>query len=242
MIHRLHLLVRRFVRALRYGMFFPGTTRFRPPHHARLCGREMNLSFPDELGLRSDFINVILDDEYGLNDLSSAPEQVLDLGANIGLFSIWCAHNFPRATIHAYEPNPRIVPDTTKNLAETGVTLFPCSVGRDSGHAKMVDPTESRRAQIAVREDGDIEVVGIDEAVRRIGGSVDLLKLDVEGAEWSIFENKKAFEHIQAIRMEYHLTGSRTIDDLASTVQDLGYRVDRLVAKGPVGIAWLSRQ
>ncbi len=200
------------------------------------------LSFPNEIGFRSDFINVILDDEYGLQNMPFAPERVLDIGANIGLFSIWCAHHFPDSTIHAYEPNPRILPDAAKNLAGTGVTLFPFSVGKETGFARMIDPSESRRAQITVQNDGDIKVIALDEAVQRIGGAVDLLKLDVEGTEWAIFENEKAFEHIRMIRMEYHLMGGRKLEDFSSTVRNLGFQVDRLVPKSSVGIAWLSKQ
>ena len=31
---------------------------------------------------------------------------VLDIGANIGAFSLWAAHRWPGCTINAYEPNP----------------------------------------------------------------------------------------------------------------------------------------
>ncbi len=242
MIHRIFLFMKRFLRARRYGVFFPGTSRFSPPHRIRLGAREVTLSFPDEIGLRSDFINVILDDEYGLHNMPFALERVLDVGANIGLFSIWCAHHFPNATIHAYEPNPRILPDTRHNLEGTGVTLFPFCLGKEAGFAKMIDPSESRRAQTVDHADGNIRIITLHEAVQRMGGAVDLLKLDAEGAEWALFENKQGFEHVRLIRMEYHLAGARTHADFISAVKSLGFRVDRLVSKASVGIAWLSRQ
>ena len=76
------------------------------PETIRLHGRRLTLSIPKEVGPRLDFINLALDDEYGLRQLPFQPRTILDVGANFGLFSLLAAHYFPKAAIHAYEPEP----------------------------------------------------------------------------------------------------------------------------------------
>ena len=65
----------------------------------------MKLSFPDEVGVVNDFLSIFLDDDYRLDRVKWPVGTVLDIGANLGFFSIAARNAFPEATIHAYEPN-----------------------------------------------------------------------------------------------------------------------------------------
>jgi hypothetical protein len=105
---RLVLLARRRFQARSVGVHFAGTTRFRMPGSFHLNGRDLRITAPDEKGLAYDFMNLVLDDEYGLRRLRSRPRTILDVGANIGMFSMMAGALYPDAKIHAYEPNPRI--------------------------------------------------------------------------------------------------------------------------------------
>jgi FkbM family methyltransferase len=42
---------------------------------------------------------------------------VFDIGANIGLFSLYIKENFPKSTIFAFEPSPMVYPILEKNLS-----------------------------------------------------------------------------------------------------------------------------
>src|SRR6187397_1549449 len=102
MISRLRKLVRRTVMARRLGVCFTGTRYFRPPASAILRGECRTLSFPDDQTLAHDVIEVWLDDDYGLGKITSSVRSVLDIGANVGLFSLWAWQYFPEARIHSY--------------------------------------------------------------------------------------------------------------------------------------------
>src|SRR5262245_2968893 len=134
-LRRCLLLVQRFLRACPFGVCFTGTSGFRMPAKVRLCGRRLTFSIPVEVGPGLDFINLALDDEYGLRQMPFEPRTILDIGANFGLFSLLAAHYFPPATIHAYEPNPRVFPDAAANLALVGATAIQAGVGSRSGLA-----------------------------------------------------------------------------------------------------------
>jgi nonribosomal peptide synthetase DhbF len=62
---------------------------------------------------------------------------VFDIGAHVGLFSIFVAHNVPDATIYAFEPIPDLNRELALNTAVNGVRahLFECGVGETPGEA-----------------------------------------------------------------------------------------------------------
>ena len=214
------------------------------PPRLRWAEKSLQLCAPDEPSLALDFINLALDDEYGLRHLPRKPRRVVDVGANIGLFSLLTKLFFPEAIVHAYEPNPRAAVFAVKNLQTAGVTLFNEALGSEFGSALIQDNSDSLLA--TTKFDGQINsgipVIPLSEAVRRIGGEIDLLKLDCEGAEWSIFKDVAAFQHFRLVRMEYHLTCGRTVEDLECTAQDLGFEVDRVLRNQQFGIVWLVRR
>lgn len=242
-LKRFTLLLRRFLRAREFGVHFVGTKKFLFPRSIRWRDRSLLISAPEEAGLAWDFINLALDDEYGLREFHDKPKTVIDVGANVGLFSILAAHYFTNAMIHAYEPNPRVIPYTAKNLQPVGVTLFNEGVGRVFGFATIQDKGESRYAHTLLAESasGNVPIIPLTEAVERMGREIDLLKLDCEGAEWDIFQERRAFERIRNIRLEYHLIQGHSVGDLERITTDLGFRIDRWIPNQRFGIAWLSR-
>jgi FkbM family methyltransferase len=241
-IHRLRLFVRRFLRARKFGVSFTGTSGFVLPSAIVLCDRTVELSLPGEPETKLDFIDVALDDEYGLKSLPFEPRTILDVGANVGLFSLFARHYFRSALIHAYEPNPRIFPFAAKNLARVDVSGFQAGLGSHAGFAEICDSRDSRQAQTQLIEKGSVRIDSLGQAIERLNGSVDLMKLDCEGAEWDLFSDLESFRKVRVIRMEYHLTGGRTLGDLRSAIQKLGFAIDRLEPNQGFGIAWMSRK
>src|SRR5438034_6719465 len=138
-LKRFTLFLRRFLRAREFGVHFIGTKRFLWPRSIRWRDRNLLISAPEEAGVVSDFINLALDDEYGLREFRDKPKTVIDVGANVALFSILAAHYFTNAMIHAYEPNSTLIPYTAKNVQPVGVTLFSVRVGSVSRFATIQD-------------------------------------------------------------------------------------------------------
>jgi FkbM family methyltransferase len=236
------LLVKRWNRARGFGVPFSGTSAFRMPADIRWGRRVLPFSAPDEAGLGADFINLVLDDDYGLRELGSDIKSVLDVGANCGLFSLMAAHYLPFATIHAYEPNPRIYPHLAKNLAPVGAIPFSAGVGSKAGFAVMADVGESRLAQTRQTQNGKVTIVSLADAVSKLGNDLDLLKLDCEGAEWDIFQDPDTFRKIRLIRLEYHLDERHSLETLRQTVSTLEFRLDKLIPNQGFGLAWLARK
>jgi FkbM family methyltransferase len=133
---------------------------------------------------------------------------VIDAGANMGIFSIFVARKFPKATIYGFEP----VPDTFAALKENvrdypNIKIFNYGLGEENRKAFMVLKEWSIGHYVG---DGDvpIEIRTLDSFALR----ADFLKIDTEGYEANIL--KGAAETIKkykpAIVMSaYHKAGDK---------------------------------
>jgi FkbM family methyltransferase len=230
------------IAAKKMGFCFMGTSRFSTPARLKLPKKEVRLFCPPESGIAKDVINVILDDEYRLTTLKLQLGTIVDIGANIGLFSIWAASNFPTATIHSYEPNEDLWRFTEANLNQVGVQLHREAVGLNNGRASVSHEGESRLGRCELSESGGVVVTAFSEVVARAGGHVDLLKMDCEGAEWEILEDAVSFRQVDNVVMEYHtLSGKHPVEFLVSRFKDLGFAVRHLSPNAGFGIACFVR-
>lgn len=144
-------------------------------------------------------------------ELNSAAPRILDCGANIGLASLYFKRLYPAARITAYEADPAIHEILADNLSrnraedvetiqaavwkENGSIRFACE-GADSG--AVAEVTTNTQAQ--QREVPAIRLRDLLEAE-----PVDLLKLDIEGAERAVLADcAGALGNVRAILMELH--------------------------------------
>lgn len=74
---------------------------------------------------------------HGIN-LNSG-ESVFDIGANIGLFTIFVKENFEAVKVHAFEPSPAILRVLKANVAKYGgsVSVYECGMADRPGEAKF---------------------------------------------------------------------------------------------------------
>jgi FkbM family methyltransferase len=149
---------------------------------------------------------VFLHDQYGFvvrKLSSSAIKYVVDLGANIGIsILLWRAY-FPDATILGVEPHPSNLSVCRLNLEETGnekVILACLAVGGTTGSAYLdvsVREWSYRIVEKATNQSITIQTVDFCELIRRfeIEQPIDLLKCDIEGAEWELFGDCRSWVH-----------------------------------------------
>jgi FkbM family methyltransferase len=123
---------------------------------------------------------------------------ILDIGANIGWFALWFAHHAPQATVHAFEPVPPSRAFLERNIALNGlqqrIQVHSVGLSDEPGQFEFfVYPGGSTNASLAnVTGASDaVRVVApterLDEWVARHGVAPDLIKCDVEGAEFLVF-------------------------------------------------------
>jgi FkbM family methyltransferase len=185
------------------------------------------LHFPaSESAIQTYELNeIVIGDCYGLRRLRGKVSTVLDVGANVGLFSIAARHSFRDAAIHAYEPNPGMEPYLRAHCSKLGVECFMEAVGDREGMVALETTTDSLHGRTEITTGDGIVQVSLQRAIERLGGRVDLVKLDCEGAEWTLLSNIDRWKDVTYLRMEYHLWAApgKTIDDLLCLIDRIGF-------------------
>jgi FkbM family methyltransferase len=241
-VRQIRTLLRRAKKARTFGFWFWGKTYTPFPRNVRIAGARREVFHPRDKHLFGDIINLWLDDEYGLESIPRPIETIIDIGANIGLFSIWARHNFPSARIHAYEPNQSIIEYTQRNLVPIDVSVFNAGVTDENVKGELVVKYSSRYGVTRKSAGGTLQFVSICDAIDAMGGAVDLIKMDCEGSEWEIFDKLDAFERVRFIHMEYHLVQGRALDELKKKIEGIGFKIGALRENRGFGIAYLENQ
>lgn len=176
---------------------------FRSPVHVRLVSS-------DVLALRQ----VLLNSEYAW-DLPFEPRVIVDAGANIGITSVFFANRYPKARIIAIEPESRNYEMLKKNAGPyPNVIPVQAALWRENGSIEVLDPGEGNwgfRTQKSVGPTdqptcGAVRAVTLDSLMAELGlERVDLLKVDIEGAEREVFASPEAWmQSVGAILIELH--------------------------------------
>jgi len=212
---------------------FDRSAAFRLPDTIWLNGRTESLSLPDENGIKVAFIDLLLDDCYGCHVLRKRGEKVetvLDIGGNVGLFGIAARNAFPEATIHSYEPNKGLESYLTVQAEAAGFDYFMEAVGLEDGMISLDLNEDSVQTRSKLDSDGAIPQIAFSRAIERIGGRVDLLKMDCEGAEWEIFKDEESWKKVNNLSMEYHLfEAGHTELAVRQTIENLGFTISSFV-------------
>lgn len=190
------------------------------------------------------FHRIHLRDEYRLKTLPSDPlDCVVDLGANVGVFAAHIASRSRR--VFAYEPTPANYAQLEENTRLLDNVL--CVQAAVSDRARLLSffaPTNERQSGTFTYLPVDyhnptpsfeVEAISLDDlfACHEIE-RCDLLKIDVEGAEYDIFEGAgdDTLSRIIRIHGEYHdVAGQdpgRRVEDLLALLRSEGFRVDRV--------------
>ena len=170
--------------------------------------------------------------------------SAIDLGANIGLFGAWLLGVCPGARLAGYEPDPgnaaihRLAIDANR-LGDRWRLVEAFAGTRDGS-------TQFRAGLHAVSREGEgIEVPVVDVLPELL--EADLVKIDIEGAEWPILADPR-FRELSAtvIVLEYHAEGCPGPDPAQSAEQWLsaaGFQVIHTARKPAfgAGIIWGRR-
>jgi len=172
----------------------------------------ITLRYPDLLTLCPQWQDLFV--RQSLRFVARTPTpRILDGGANIGLASLYFKRLYPGARITAFEADPAIAEMARKNLAANGaadVELVHAALWTASGTVpfRAEGADSGAVAELAGAPAGrEITVPSLRLADLLAAGPVDLLKLDIEGAEEAVLPD--AEEHlgnVAGLVMEIHET------------------------------------
>ena len=139
------------------------------------------------------FDSIFAGGEYDF-DIDFSPEYIIDAGAYIGASTIYFHHRFPDARITAVEPEQTNFDLLARNAAPyKNLTLVHGAVYGEDTRLKISDPDADKYAfRVEKTSDSDRSVAGytIDTLMSKYQvPRIDILKMDIEGAEYHVFNN-----------------------------------------------------
>ncbi|MCB9362872.1 FkbM family methyltransferase [Candidatus Woesearchaeota archaeon] len=184
---------------------------------------------------RGILTTVVLQDEYKVNKMRLPKDAtVIDIGGQIGIFSTFVARK--AAKVYTFEPTPENFEMIKKNIKlnklENTILPFNLAVGDKVGTLKIY-LSQNNTGGHSIYGDGDyVEVKTIplkDVFEQNNIKTCDLLKMDIEGAEYMVLYNlpDKYYKRIKRIRMEVHNMDDKKNNDksLIEFLKKKGYNV-----------------
>jgi FkbM family methyltransferase len=183
------------------------TPRFTPGQIQML---DLDLRYSDLLSFCPQWDDIFVKRTLAFTASTPAP-RILDCGANVGLASLFFHRLYPKARITAFEADPALFDILSGNLrvnaagavearhaalwTSTGTLTFQCE-GSDSGMISALPGAVNGRATT-------VPSLRLRDVLAE--GPVDLLKLDIEGAEDAVLADCEPVLHtVKAIVMDLH--------------------------------------
>lgn len=150
------------------------------------------------------FDELVTRDVYGIDKFPNDAKRILDLGSNIGIFSLLMAKKYPEATIWAVEPEEsnfeiiqkhininnlkNIIPLKKAVSNEKGLASLNIGLGNSANHSIVLKAKDGQTQTV--------ETITLDELL-----PADIIKSDIEGAEYDVFTK---IPNCKIIVMETH--------------------------------------
>lgn len=159
----------------------------------------------------SIYAQILLRGEYDFA-LPFSPRTIVDAGANIGMASIYFAHRYPEAKVIAIEAEASNFAMLSKNVRHYPriIPVHAALWSRD-GEISVSEPDPATGANgnwsFVTHEGPGVKVRAITmrTLMKEMDiSSVDLLKVDIEGAEKPVFETCDWMDEIRCLMIELH--------------------------------------
>jgi len=178
------------------------------------------------------FTDKIYDDFFRGERIST----VIDIGANVGLFTQWALDRFGRdIEVAAVEPNPEAIKSFKRTHSDNLVKLFEGAVSSAEGELELgVNPENSLISSVHTDKEWSknkntikVKAFTISSIIEQMGWTeIDLFKMDIEGGEYDIIKSLESFP-FKFMLIEFHDTGNREdFEELVRKLETSGYELD----------------
>jgi len=187
--------------------------------------------------LREVFLKEAYKDALAL--LTAKNIRLVDIGANIGSFTIWTHRVLGVREAFCFEPEPDNFQLLNFNLYLNDCLMaktIQCAVGGESRMTRIlldkINPGGSSiYGENPSPEAKTVPVIAFEKWLREIEGEFDLLKMDCEGAEWEIVRqtDPQQFARFKVVVAEVHGDPQKrqSVSEFKQSMENLGFRTVR---------------
>lgn len=194
----------------------------------------------------SMIIDIVTNDAYGLKRFKSL-NDIVDIGANIGIFSLHASSLFPTAKILAYEPCDKTRFLLEKNVHGLQIKVCNQAVGSHRGKVNLNYQEDLSASYISLEksisspENQECEMIGLDDVVAKLKSPNSLLKLDCEGSEYEIMQ-ASSLDFFRYIVGEFHTCQNGNPVLGLETLKNRGFNIDAWFPfpDSQAGVFWAS--
>ena len=171
-----------------------------PPYH---------FEYADALSTWPQWDDIFVHSSLAFKTQNPRP-RILDCGANIGLASLFFQRAYPSARITAFEADPDLAAVCARNLcgdASVAVDVRQAAVWIDNGHVDFLceGADSGAIASLHTAVSGPRVRVRAERLREWLDEPIDLLKLDVEGAELPVLTDcRERLQNVSAMIVEVH--------------------------------------
>lgn len=175
-------------------------------------GFGFTLYAPDPQLLLQLVLEIFVEGIYYFESEKTAP-QIIDGGANIGISVLYFKYLYPQAHIVAIEPNPAALVYLEQNIKEnklSQITLIPAALSAESGESDLYYSPRISLLNASLMYESEVETAKVcthklSDYLR--GNQIDLVKLDIEGAEEEVvreISDQGEVHNAKQYIIEYH--------------------------------------
>ena len=173
---------------------------------------------------------------------ASGVRLILDLGANIGMATVFLSRLFPQAEIACVEPSPHNIPLLKRAVALNGIRarVFEAAVGAESGTVDLYISTNPECNSVYPVEGSSkvvpVPVIPVPQIMSEMGwDTIDVLKIDIEGAEKAVLHrNNSWLRNVRLITGESHVNAGYPYADLQADLHAFGFALETVIPETAV--------
>jgi FkbM family methyltransferase len=196
------------------------------PNPVQLLG--YNVSYADAAQLRYLYREIFVLGAYIFHSSERYP-FIVDCGSNIGISILFFKRLYPGAKIIGFEPDQDTFAILQRNIEQNGlsdVTVHNCALTDYDGTIAFYQSGQTKSSLMMSTLQERASGTRTEVPARRLSNflttDVDLLKMDIEGAETSVLPElaaANALRRVRQLHLEYHHHIQRDVDDLSVTLQ-----------------------
>ncbi len=182
---------------------------------------------------------------------------IIDIGVNVGFFSLAAFSDYPGATLYSFEPHPycfEVLEDYKKSFNQFDWHIYRAAVSdstedfqmyssTDSGFTTMSSIFQNKNKQTLITA----QSIKLDDFISENKiECIDFIKIDCEGSEYMIIYNldKSVFDKIDNMCIETHKGSEAThnANSLNNFLQEIGYTTKFHAESDRIGYIWAWKE